>query len=413
MVGLKRATTSSVVLGACLAMSLGLPTPAQGQVDATPAESPISAADAQTAIESAQSEPGPDGLGELTLSQLMAELGVPGAGIAVIRDFEIHWAKGYGIADVEDGRRVHIDTRFQAASISKPVAAMAVMKAVQDGLFGLDDDINTILRSWRLDGGAFTYNRAVTPRSLTSHTSGLGDGFGFPGYAPGAALPTVVQILNGDPPSNVGPVFMEREPMTFYEYSGGGVTVMQQALVDARRQPFADLMRNQVLEPIGMTSSSYEQPLESSTATQAARAHDGEGQSMGPKWHVYPELAAAGLWTTPTDLARFAIEVQQSAQGESNLVLSKAMVREMLDPVGVGPFAVGFTVDRRGEGWYFSHGGSNWGFRALMIAHKVKGYGFVMMTNSDRGNALIEEIRRRVERVYGWDSVAPPVRRGS
>ena len=378
----------------------------------TPLEAQISAVSAQAAIELTQTQPGEDGLGTSTVAELMEEFGVPGVSVAVIQDFKIHWAKAYGVADVETGQLVDIETMFQAASISKPVAAMGVLRAVQDGLFSLDDNINDILDSWTLDGREFTRNRPVTPRSLTSHTSGLGDGFGFPGYDPEQPLPTTVQILEGHELSNVGSVFMEREPMTFYEYSGGGVTVMELALSDVRRRPFVDVLQEGVLAPIGMTRSSYAQPISPEHNQNAARAHDNNGDSRGPKWHVYPEHAAAGLWTTPTDLARLIIEVQRSASGESNRVLSQSMIQEMLNPVGVGPFAVGFTVSKIGEGWYFSHGGSNWGFRALMLAHKVKGYGLVVMTNADQGSTVINEISRRIQYTYNWDSVASAVERG-
>ena len=378
----------------------------------TPLEAQISAVSAQAAIEQAQTQPGEDRLGTSTVAELMEEFGVPGVSVAVIQDFKIHWAKAYGVADVETGQLVDIETMFQAASISKPVAAMGVLRAVQDGLFSLDDDINDILDSWTLDGREFTRNRPVTPRTLTSHTSGLGDGFGFPGYDPEQPLPTTVQILEGHELSNVGSVFMEREPMTFYEYSGGGVTVMELALSDVRRRPFVDVLQEGVLAPIGMTRSSYAQPISPEHNQNAARAHDNNGDSRGPKWHVYPEHAAAGLWTTPTDLARLIMEVQRSASGESNRVLSQSMIQEMLNPVGVGPFAVGFTVSKIGEGWYFSHGGSNWGFRALMLAHKVKGYGLVVMTNADQGSTVINEIGRRIQHTYNWDSVASAVERG-
>ena len=371
-----------------------------------------SASQARMAIESAQPEPGEEGLGSLTMSELMVRFGVPGVSVAVIHDFDIHWSTGYGAADIETGRRVDSETMFQAASISKPVAAMATVRAVQDGLFGLDDDINDILRSWTLAGEGFTTTRRVTPRGLTSHTSGLGDGFGFPGYAPDAELPTTVQILEGHDRSNVGDVFMEREPLTFYEYSGGGVTVMELALADAREMPFDELMQTYVLGPIGMTRSSYEQPISTANDRNAARAHDREGQSMGPKWHVYPEMAAAGLWTTPSDLARFAIDIQKTVQGDGGAVLERQMVDEMLRPVGVGPYAVGFSIGPLGQGWYFGHGGSNWGFRAQLLAHTAKGYGFAIMTNADQGSALIAELSRRIQRVYGWDSVAEGVRRG-
>lgn len=381
-------------------------------IPAVPAGQSRTAADRIAVIEAAQAAEGAAKLGMLTIQELMARFNVPGVSIAVIQDFEIHWAKAYGIADVETGAQANTETMFQAASISKPVAAMAVLKAVQDGLFTLDTDINKILTSWKLDGGEFTKSQPVTPRMLTSHTSGLGDGFGFPGYDPGAPMPTVVQILGGHPSSNVGPLFMERPPMTLMEYSGGGVTLMQQALTDARKRPFAEIMRDTVLRPIGMNRSSYEQPIAPEHDKNAARGHSRDGQGRGSKWHVYPEQAAAGLWTTPSDLARFAIEVQKSAAGMSNRVLSRTTVQEMLSPVGVGDYAVGFSIAKMGQGWYFSHGGSNWGFQCTLLAHKTKGYGLAIMTNADSGGAVIAELSRRIQAAYEWDSLAQPAPRG-
>jgi CubicO group peptidase (beta-lactamase class C family) len=351
------------------------------------------------------------GFDALTLDQLMAKLGVPGVSIAVISDYKIHWARGYGIADVVTGAKVDTDTIFQAASISKPVNAMGLLKAIQDGRFGLDQDINTILKSWKLPGDGFTGEQPVTIRSLLSHTSGTGDGFGFPGYDPSAPLPTVAQILDGEKPSNVGKVRLERPPLTGFKYSGGAVLITQLALTDVTGRPYPEILRDAVLGPIGMTRSGYEQPLTPERDRNAARAHDGSGRARDTKWHVYPELAAAGLWTTPTDLAKLAIEVQLATRGRSHKVLSQAMAREMITPVGVGPFAVGFTVAKNGEGWYFTHGGSNWGFQCDLTAHTLKGYGVAIMTNSDNGARLIEELRGRVAAAYSWDSLDKPIPR--
>lgn len=349
----------------------------------------------------------------MTIAELLEHFNVPGVSIAVIHDYEIHWAKGYGIADVETGATVDTETMFQAASISKPVNAMAVMKAVQDGKFGLDDDVNSILTSWQLDGEGMTGEGSVTPRNLASHTSGLGDAFGFPGYNPDAPLPSLVQILEGHELSNTGRIWMERPPYRAYEYSGGGIVLLQQALVDAYGgEKYEAVMQREVLQPIGMSRSSYTQPITPENDKNATRGHNGDGKSMGPKWHVYPEQAAAGLWTTPTDLAKFAIEVQKSAQGKSNRVLNRANSVEMLTPVGVGEFAVGFGISKDGEGWYFRHGGGNWGFRCTLVAHKLKGYGLAIMTNGDGGGGLMNELVNRIQRAYGWDSLDEPVPRG-
>lgn len=361
-------------------------------------------------IEAAQS-PDRQGLDTLTLHALMQRFRVPGLSIAVIKDFEIHWAKGYGVADVEASRPVDAQTLFQAASISKPVTALAAVRLAQEGRFSLDDDINTLLKSWRVPASSLTREKPITPRALLSHTSGADDGFGFPGYEPEASRPTLVQILNGQAPSNVGSVLFMRPTFTGYKYSGGGVTIMQLALMDLLDRPFAAIMQEKVLTPLAMRNSSFEQPLPDEVAAHAARAHNGQGKSMGPPWHVYPEQAAAGLWTTASDLARFAIEVQRALRGPAGSVLSQTSAREMTSPVGVGPFAVGLTIEKRGEGWYFSHGGSNWGFRCNLLAHVRKGYGVVIMTNGDNGGIVINEIEARVAAAYNWDSLHKPIPR--
>jgi CubicO group peptidase (beta-lactamase class C family) len=349
--------------------------------------------------------PNRQGLDSLTIKEVMQRFHVPGMGIAVIRDSKIHWTKTYGVADVESGRAIDEHTMFQAASISKPVTAMAAMRLVDERRLSLDDDINNVLKSWHVPA------TGVTPRSLMSHTSGADDGFGFPGYDPSAPRPTVVQVLEGKSPSTLGPVLFVRPPYQAYKYSGGAVTVMQLALTDLTGKPFAEIMRSMVLDPLRMNDSSYEQPLPADRASHASRAHNGQGKAMGAMWHVYPEQAAAGLWTTPSDLSRFLIEVQQAFRGPKGAVLSQAAASAMVTPVSVGPFGVGLTIEKKGEGWYFSHSGSNWGFQSDMISHLRKGYGVVILTNADSGGQLIREIEARVAAAYNWDSLDKPLLR--
>jgi CubicO group peptidase (beta-lactamase class C family) len=353
--------------------------------------------------------PNRQGLDGLTLQEVMAKLHTPGVSIAVIKDFKVQWAKGYGVADVKTGRPVEVGTLFQAASISKPTTAMAAMKFVQDGRFSLDDDVNKLLKSWHVPESEFTREQPVTPRSLFSHTSGADDGFGFPGYPPSAPLPTLVQILNGEKPSNVGPVKFARPPYQGYKYSGGGIVIMQVALTDMLSKPFDEIMQNTILGPLGMSNSTYRQPLPEAMQGHAAHAYDNEGKAMDAPWHVYPEQAAAGLWTTPTDLAQVAIELQGAVRGPSGKVLKEATAREMIAPTGVGPFGVGFQIEQKGQGWYFSHSGGNWGFRCHLLAHVRKGYGVVIMTNSDDGGGIIDEIEARVAAAYGWDTLDKPI----
>lgn len=378
------------------------------------AAAPIAAQDdaaAMIARIEAPQHPDRQGLDGLSMEQLLARLRVPGVSVAVIRNFEVHWAKGYGVADVETGRRVEPGTLFQAASISKPVTAMAAMTLVEEGRLSLDADVNAVLRSWKVPADPRWPGRKVTPRSLFSHTSGADDGFGFPGYEPGVPRPTLAQILDGESPSNVGKVAFARAPYRAYKYSGGGFTLMQLALTELTGAPFEELMRVRVLEPLGMASSTFAQPLPAELAGRAARAHNGQGRPMNVPWHVYPEQAAAGLWTTAADLARYVIEVQRAVRGPRGSLLGHAEATAMVSPVGVGPFGVGLVVEKEGEGWYFSHSGGNWGFRGNMIGHVRKGYGLVVLTNGDAGGALINELEARVAAAYGWDSLDKPLLR--
>jgi CubicO group peptidase (beta-lactamase class C family) len=220
-------------------------------------------------------------------------------------------------------------------------------------------------------------------------------------------------MLDGIPPSNTRAVRLERPPMTAEEYSGGAVMVQQLALMDAVGKPFAQIAREWIFDPLQMTDSTFEQPLPVARQTQAARAHTPTGEKPQTKepWRVFPEQAAAGLWTTPTDLARFAIDVQLALQGRPSRVLTPAVAREMITPVGVGQYAVGFALTKQGEGWYFMHNGSTFGFRASLYAHNTKGYGAAIMTNGAGGDALIPQVLRMIQQENKWDWVDLPVPR--
>jgi CubicO group peptidase (beta-lactamase class C family) len=337
------------------------------------------------------------------LADRMAELHVPGVSIAVIHNGEIEWARGFGVARV-GGPAVTPDTLFQAASISKPVTAMAVLHLVGSGKLDLDVDVNRYLKAWKVPTNNFTEASKVTLRELLTHTAGM-TVHGFPGYASGSALPTVVQVLNGEKPANTRAIFVDTIPGTDWRYSGGGFVVTQVLLQDVTGKTFATLMHDAVLRPIGMSRSTYEQPLPQDRMVEAATPYQHDGQPVPGGPHVYPEMAPAGLWTTPSDLARFAIEVQKALAGKSNRVISIAMGREMLKP-GKNRWGLGIGTGGSGEHPYFTHGGANEGFRCNLVAYDV-GDGAVIMTNSDSGGQLAEEILRTIAHEYQWPNFAP------
>lgn len=243
-----------------------------------------------------------------TIAERLHEYGVPAVSIAVIDGGSVAWARAYGTADMASGRAASTATLFQAASMSKPVASTAALQLVQEGVLALDAPVNKTLRSWRIPENAFTTGHAVTLRHLLSHTSGLTVS-GFPGYTAGEPIPTVTQILDGAPPANTPPVRVNTTPGSQLKYSGGGMTVMQLLLTDVTGKDFPALMRERVLGPIGMHSSTWEQPLSDDRGRDAAAGHETNGAPVAGKYHVYPELAAAGLWTTPTDLAHWVLAI--------------------------------------------------------------------------------------------------------
>ncbi|HDZ26637.1 hypothetical protein LCGC14_0774530 [marine sediment metagenome] len=330
---------------------------------------------------------------------------VPGVSIAVINNYKIEWAKGYGVKEVGKEDVVTSDTLFQAASISKPVAASAALHFVEKGILDLDENVNNKLDSWRIPDNKYTEEEKVTLRRLLSHSSGL-TVHGFRGYAQGEEIPTVLQVLDGEEPANSDPVRVDIEPGTQYRYSGGGFTVMQYMLTELKNKPFPQIMRETVLDPLNMKLSTYEQPLPENRKGEEAIAHRGNGKPIEGKWHTYPEMAAAGLWTTPSDLCRFAIELMLASKGKSNKILSKEMVSQMLT-VQKGNYGLGIGVEGKGEYFRFSHGGGNEGFRCFVVAYPEKGQGAAIMTNSDSGGTLYFEILRSVANEYNWKDFQP------
>jgi dipeptidyl-peptidase-4 len=335
----------------------------------------------------------------MTLAERMAAHKVPALSVAVIRDSKIEWAKAYGVQDKEAGTAATTETLFQAASISKAVAAGAALRLVEQGLPDLDADVNGTLASWKVPESPFTKDAKVTLRRILSHSAGL-TVHGFEGYAGGKPVPTLLQVLNGDKPANSAPIRVDILPGSQWRYSGGGYTVMQQMMMDAARKPFPDIMRELVLAPAGMRSSTYEQPIPSERLARAAVGYRADGAAIDGKRNVYPEMAAAGLWTTPSDLCRYAIAVMNALDGRPDALLSKDMVRRMLT-VEKTPSGLGVFLSGEGESLSFGHGGANEGFRCDFVAFPAKGIGAAIMTNSDAGGSLVDELGRAIAAEYG------------
>jgi len=336
----------------------------------------------------------------LDRQKLMQLYKVPGLSIAVIDNFQIAWAKAYGVIEAGSTTPVTTRTLFQAGSISKPVAATGALYLVEHGKLSLDEDVNQKLKSWKVPENEFTKTEKVTLRRLMSHSAGL-TVHGFPGYDVNDPVPTLVEIFNGEKPANTAPIRVDFVPGTQVRYSGGGVTIEQQLMMDVTGMPFPALMREVVLDKIGMADSSYEQPLPPSRAAMTACGTRADGTVIHGRWHIYPEMAAAGLWTTPTDLSKFAIEIALSKHGKSNRVLSEEMTRRMLTPV-LDDAGLGFFMDKDNPG-QFGHDGADEGFQALLTMNAESGKGVAIMANSDNGIAVGDFLLRSVAKEYAWN----------
>jgi CubicO group peptidase (beta-lactamase class C family) len=333
------------------------------------------------------------------LQERMKHYGVPGVGIAVIKDYKVSWFKTYGLADREAGKVASNHTLFQAGFVSKPVAAFGALRLVEAGKLSLETGINTTLKSWKLPENEFSTKNKVTLRQLLSHTGGLTTR-GFIGYSLGEKIPNVIQTLNGVKPANSPPVRVNKEPGGDFRYSGGGYTVAQLMMSDVSGMPFNKVMDDLLFNPIKMTQSFYQQTLPTALLKNVAAGVKTHGDAVRGKYHNHPEMAAAGLWTTAGDLALFAVEIQKALIRNSKL-MNKSTAQTMTTEVDSG-YALGWFVDNRGGTGYFSHGGSTQGFSTQLTSHLKDGYGVAIMTNSNHPEFL-DEVVSAVGLTYGWD----------
>jgi CubicO group peptidase (beta-lactamase class C family) len=347
-----------------------------------------------------------------TLAERMAKYKVKGMSIAVIHDYKIVWAKGYGWADEEEKRPVTPETLFEPGSISKTLNAVGILRLAQENKLDLYADINTYLKSWTFPYDSLSKGKKITLANLLSHTAGLSV-HGFPGHDINGPIPTLLQVLDGQKPSFTPAVRSLFEPGLKFQYSGGGTSISEIILEDLVRQPYENWMYEQVLKPIGMTHSTYAQPLSSELRHKAATAYNSNGLPLAGKFHVYPEQAAAGLWMTPSDLCNYIIDMQLALKGQASKVLSPEMVNLHLTPYQNANAAMGtFIVDFNGAK-YFQHGAGNDGFCGQFWGSIEGGYGVAVFLNTDNPK-LLQEVINSVAKVYQWQNFhKEPVRRSS
>jgi CubicO group peptidase (beta-lactamase class C family) len=329
----------------------------------------------------------------LDLDAALRALHIPSVSIALIEHGDLAGARAFGDASTR--------TLYQAASMSKFVAAVGALRLVKQGRLGLDRDVNDELVSWHLPASNLTDGCPVTLRGLLSMTGGIGAP-GYLGYPPGAPLPSLVQILNGAPPANSPPVEVEHIPGQAYAYSGGGYEIVQALIQDSTRQPFAQAMQDLLLGPSGMSDSTFAQPPPATLLGRVATGHYTDGTELPGGWRVVPELAAGGLWSTPTDLARLLVIVGRAYRGEDNRLLDRVMAGAMLSPQNGGPYGLGAALAGSGRGLVLMKRGQNVGYQGYLLMFPETGQGMVVMTGSDNGTTLATALLHRAAMLFHW-----------
>lgn len=334
-----------------------------------------------------------------TVGALMQKSHLPGLSLAVVQDGKIVKAAGYGVRSKGSPSPVTDKTLFQAGTLSQAITALGALALVESGKVSLDADTNETLKTWRLPGNELTESSKVTLRELLNHTAGLTVPV-FQGYAADAAVPSLGQILEGEKPANSKPIRVEAIPGAKWHYSSGGYAIVQRLITDVTNEPFQDFISANVLRPLGMTASNYEQPLSAGSAGNAATGHV-QLLPLADRWYLYPELAATGLWTTPSDLARFSIAIQQAFVGSGNATVTTDMAHEML-AAGKNNFGLGFALSGLGSMARFSGMGRSAGFFATTSFFLTTAQGAVVMVNNDADIGTTSILMATIACAYDW-----------
>jgi CubicO group peptidase (beta-lactamase class C family) len=334
------------------------------------------------------------------LVERMKECHTSAISITTIENNEVRDVYTHGVKRRGKKEKITVDTLFQAGSISKPVFAVAVMRLVERGTFDIDKDVSEYL----VDYETPMYDNQkhkITLRQILSHHAGL-NLHGFFGYQHEQKIPTVEQILNGAFPANNLKLKLIRNPGTGFQYSGGGYVLAQKMVTDVCKHEFCELMNDLVLSPFSMTHSTYSQPLPKDRFKEIALGYYQYNLQIPGGYNINPELSAAGLWATPSDLAKFGIEIMKALKNESILLEKKTAELMTTAAYENSSYGLGFATDKCQKGTTFGHGGSNIGYHSNMIFCPNNGSGMVVMQNSDIGRGIRDEVTNAFKETYGW-----------
>lgn len=328
---------------------------------------------------------------------------VPVVGYAIIKNYKIIAVKTLSI---DPKLQVSDNSLFQAASISKSMSAYGALKLVSQGKLNLDESVNKQLTTWKIPDNKYNKNNPVTLKQLLDMTSGLSVS-GYPGHAQGEKLPTLEEVLDGKPPANTPPIRVFYKPGTQYFYSGGAFQVLEKLIEDTTKQSFEDWMNNEVLKPLNMDDSIYQYPLKKELRSVAIPGFLNDGTMIKGGWNNYAIAGAGGAWSTPKDLAKFAINISNAYLGKENNLISKSAAAQMLTRQKNTDYGLGVVLNGNGNTLNFRKAGHNAGYHNEMIMFPNSGDGIVIMTNSENGEYIINYMIPFIAQKYNWPCYFP------
>ena len=271
----------------------------------------------------------------------------PGIGCAWIGAAGKESAAYYGTADRENNTAVDDDTIFPACSISKFVTAICVMKLQEKQLIDIDRPVNDFLCQWKLLTPEGKESDAAI-RALLCHAAGIMDGEGgFCGLRRGDPEISLTDILEGRTAYNHRPVRTEKPQGTAFEYSDAGFCVLQLMLQEVMRKPFEDIAQELVFDPLRLEHAFFASDEKIARfENRMATGYDDRGLPIPGRFPLVPDLAASGLWSTPTELLMIAKAFMKAFHGEDAFLQAES-AREMARPAkdfpwtGLGLFVSG------------------------------------------------------------------------
>jgi len=345
----------------------------------------------------------------LKIEEKLEKYKLPGFSVVVFENYKIVYSKQFGQKSANSSEKINENTAFSTASISKPITALLCFILEEKGLINLNEPIGKSLKRWHLPKSKFTENNSPTWKQFLNHTAGTTQS-GFEDHYEGEKIPTLEESLLGKIPRYDKEIEFTFEPGTDWQYSGGGYTIIQMALEDTFNKPIAELAKEYIFSPLGLKNTTMIQPNEKGFLTNIASVHDKDGKVIKTGLPITPQVGASGLWSTPTDLAKIAIEMQNALLNKNNKVISHNVAKKATAvtalKTAVGGWSYGWQKSFGYNNYdWFTCNGSNTGVGGTVMGTMKDGNGFAFLANGEKPNRfpVMGATQKTILSVMNWE----------